>query len=242
MSRRFSTACRGLPALPFRHLHDAWLVITLRAWICPSAKNCLTQFHNGWPKAVGFSSRLTVCLRGKKPTVPRRHWRCGASRREIQPREIRLALPAVPAHARSSACNHCVSARTGNGNDAKELEEVHRRKAWRGMATRFFRSSLARSSRTGRENQLHPNESGSQRIVRASGGLDMGLLLERSAAVLVGRAVLCTPSRLQFTRRRARSDAPYPATRLISSSDAGFPTLTCHRGFRRDTRRGRFGA
>src|SRR5437764_5117988 len=38
----------------------------------------------------------------------------------------------------------------------------------------------------------------------------------------VGRAVLCTPSRLQSTRRRARSDAPYRAARLISSSDAGF--------------------
>ena len=95
----------------------------------------------------------------QKPTVPRRHWRCGAGRCEIQPREIRLALSAVPAYARSSARDHCVSARAGNANDGEELEKIHRRRAWRGVATRFFRSPFARSSRTGRENQLHPNES-----------------------------------------------------------------------------------
>src|SRR5439155_13180263 len=47
--------------------------------------------------------------------------------------------------------------------------------AWRGLAMRFFRSPLARPSRSGRENQLHPDESGSQRTVRASGGLAVGL-------------------------------------------------------------------
>jgi hypothetical protein len=55
----------------------------------------------------------------------------------------------------------------------------------------FFRSPLARSSRTGRENQSHRDESCSQRIVRASRGLGMGLSPERPAATaLVGRAVL----------------------------------------------------
>ena len=51
-------------------------------------------------------------------------------------------------------------------------------KAWRGLATRFFRSPLARPSRTGREDQLHPDESGSQRIVRANRGLGVGLWSE----------------------------------------------------------------
>ena len=142
----------------FPRLHDAWRVITLHAWVCPSEKNCLTQFHNGWPMAVGFSYDRLFASR-QKPTVPRRHWRCGAGRCEIQPREIRLALPAVPAYARSSARDHCVSARTGNANDGEELEKIHRRRAWRGVATRFLRSPFARSSRTGRENRLHPNES-----------------------------------------------------------------------------------
>jgi hypothetical protein len=103
-----------------------------------------------------------LCVSRQKPIVPCRHWQCRARRHEIQPREIRLALPVVPAYARSSACDHCLSARPGNGNDGEELEKVRRRKARRGLATRFFRSPLSRSPRTGRENQLHPDESGSK--------------------------------------------------------------------------------
>ena len=131
---------------------------------------------------------------GLKPIVPRRLWRCRARRHEIQSREIHLALPPVSAHAGPSARNHRVPTRAGNGNDRQELEEVRRWKTWRGLATRFFRSSLARSSRTGRENQLHPDESGSQSIVPASRGLDVGISSKRpTAADLVGRAVPCTP-------------------------------------------------
>jgi hypothetical protein len=88
---------------------------------------------------------------GQKPTVPRRHWRCRASRHEIQPRAIRLALPFVPAYARSSARHYCVPAPTGHANDRQELEEVRCRKIRRGLATRFFRSPPTRPSRTGRE-------------------------------------------------------------------------------------------
>ena len=36
---------------------------------------------------------------GQKPIVSCRHWRCRARHHEIQPREIRLALPPVPAYA-----------------------------------------------------------------------------------------------------------------------------------------------
>ena len=90
--------------------------------------------------------------------------------------------------------------------------------------TGFFRSPPARSSRTGRENQLHPDESGSQRIAPASRGLVVGISSKRpTAAKLVGRAVPCTPSRkskrtaltvaTQYHLRRARSDAPYKHTR-----------------------------
>jgi hypothetical protein len=47
----------------------------------------------------------------------------------------------------------------GMQTTVKNWEKIHRRRAWRGVATRFFRSPFARSSRTGGENQLHPNES-----------------------------------------------------------------------------------
>jgi len=120
-----------------------------------------------------------------------------------------MALPPVPAYAGSSARDYCVPARAGNCKDHQELEEVRCRRAWRELATRFFRSPLARPSRTGRENQLHPDESGSQRIVRAIGGLGVGLSSERpSAAKSIGRAVLCAPRGTQnagaHSPRRAR--------------------------------------
>jgi hypothetical protein len=50
-----------------------------------------------------------LCASRQKPIVPCRHWQRRARRDEIQPREIRLALPAVPADAGSSACDHRVS-------------------------------------------------------------------------------------------------------------------------------------
>ena len=121
-------------------------------------------------------------------------WRCCARRDEIQSPEIRLALSVVPADAGSSARDYCVPVRTGNGNSGEELEKVRRWNAGRELATRFFRPPLARPSRTQREDQLHPHESGSQRIVPASGGLDVGLSSERpTASPLVGRAVPCAP-------------------------------------------------
>ena len=43
---------------------------------------------------------------GQKPIVSCGHWRCRARDDELQPREIRLALPPVPAYAESSARNH----------------------------------------------------------------------------------------------------------------------------------------
>jgi hypothetical protein len=56
-----------------------------------------------------------------------------------------------------------VSARTRNGNERQELEKVRPWETSCRLAMRFLRSSLARPSRTGRENELHPDESGSQR-------------------------------------------------------------------------------
>ena len=118
---------------------------------------------------------------GQKPSVPRRHWRRRARRHEIQSREIHLALPPVPAYAGSSACNRRVSTRAGNGNNRQELKKNHCWKTWRRLATRFLRQ-VARSSRTRRENQLHPDESGPQRIVPASRGLVVGISSKRPPA------------------------------------------------------------
>src|SRR6266566_7658582 len=174
---------------------------------------------------------------GQKPTVPdaRRarsdapyRWRCCARCHEIQSREIHLALPPVPAYAGSSACDHRVSARTRHGNVRQELEKVRRWKTWRGLATRFLRPQVARSSRAARENQLHPDESGSQRIVRAPTGLVVGLSSKRPpAAALVGRAVLCAP------RRKSRRTARTHSTSLRAGCDAPYQTFA-HRyaGFR----------
>ena len=47
---------------------------------------------------------------GQKPIVSCRHWRCRARRDEVQPREIRLALPPVPAYAGSSARDYGIPA------------------------------------------------------------------------------------------------------------------------------------
>ena len=73
-------------------------------------------------------------------------------------------------------------ARTGNGNGDQELEKVCGRKTGRGLATRFFRSPSSRPSRTGREDQLHPDESGVQRFVRTRGRLDVGVSPKRPSA------------------------------------------------------------
>src|SRR6266496_1081908 len=47
----------------------------------------------------------------------------------------------------------------------QELEEVCGRKTRGGLATRLLRSSPARPSRSGREDELHPDESRPQRLV-----------------------------------------------------------------------------
>jgi len=52
--------------------------------------------------------------------------------------QVCLALPPVPAHTGSFARHLRVSARTGNGNEDQELEEVCGRKARRRLATRLF--------------------------------------------------------------------------------------------------------
>jgi len=70
----------------------------------------------------------------------------------------------------------------GMATTVKNLEEVRRWKTWRGLATRFLRPPPARSSRTRRENQLHPDESGPQRIVPASRGLVVGISSKRPPA------------------------------------------------------------
>jgi hypothetical protein len=123
-----------------------------------------------------------------------------------------MALPPPPADARSSARDYCVSARTWSENDCQEPEEVHRWKSWRALATRFFRSPLTRPSRTGRENQLYSDESCSQRVVRASAGLGLGLSSERPAVTeLVGRAVLCAAIRLKDGAHRVTRPNRSPA-------------------------------
>jgi len=58
----------------------------------------------------------------------------------------------------------------------------------------FFDHRLRDHHELEEKNQLYPDESGSQRIVRASGGLDVGLSSKRpSATKMVARVVLCTP-------------------------------------------------
>ena len=79
---------------------------------------------------------------GQKPTLPRRLWRCCARRHEIQPRATRLALLPLSAHARSSARDHRVPARTGHANDRQELEEVRRGKHGVDWQRDFFEHRL----------------------------------------------------------------------------------------------------
>src|SRR5205823_1849477 len=58
-------ACRGLRALPFPFAVVRVSRYALRAWICPSAKSCLTPFRNGCLTAVGSLSRSTARRRAK---------------------------------------------------------------------------------------------------------------------------------------------------------------------------------
>ena len=108
---------------------------------------------DGRGKLILYHHQLRAA--GQKLTLPRRNWRCPARRHEIQPEAIELALPLMRAYARSSAGDYCVSARTGNANDREELEEVRRRNHGGGLATRFFRSPLARPSRIEGEDQSY---------------------------------------------------------------------------------------
>ena len=206
---RQSTACRGLPALPICVCCRASVSI---GWIYGSPGPQKAASHNstmgGRGELVLYHDQLRSA--GQKPIVSCRHWRCRPRRDELQPREIRLALPPVPAYAGSSARDHGVPARTGNGNNHQELEKVRCRKTWRRLATRFFRSSLARPSRTGRENQLHPDESGPQRIVPATGGLGVVLSSKRPpAAALVGRVTPVRAVLWDRTPRLAQECEPY---------------------------------
>jgi hypothetical protein len=143
----------------FPRLHDAWLVITLHAWVCPSAKNCLTQFHNRWPMAVGFFITINCLPRGKNQLC-----RAGAGdavlaavkfnhERFVWHCRLRLLMPdhlhAIIAFPRAPGMQTTVK------NWKKFIAGEHGVEWHRD----FFRSPFARSSRTGRENQLHPNES-----------------------------------------------------------------------------------
>jgi hypothetical protein len=161
-------AYRGLPALAFYVCRRASVFDTLpHGFARPHEATSRNSTMGGRRQLVFHHHQL--CAARQKPAVPRRYWRCRARRREIQSRAIRLALSSLPAYAGPSARDHGLSKRTRNGNDRQKLEKVRCWKTWRRLATRFFRSSVARPSRTGRENELHPNESGSKRIMRASG-------------------------------------------------------------------------
>jgi hypothetical protein len=160
----------------------------------------------------------------EKPTVPSRHRRRRARCDGAQPPQTCLALPPLPAHARPLARHHVVSARAGNEDHDFELEEIYRLETPREMAARFFRPSPAQPSRIAGKDQLHPDESNPQRIVRASGRLDLGLSARRSVATKtrLGREGQSSARRTNWVGRvnqrsassmrpprRARSDAPY---------------------------------
>ena len=207
------SACRGLPALPFLRLPERERL----RYAAPHGLACS-------PKAASHNStmdgrgQLVLHLHQLRParqesTVPIRYRQRCARRREVQSREIRLALPPVSADGGSSACDRCLP--TWNANDRQELEEVRCRTTSRGVATRFFRSPPAGSSRTRRKSELHSHESGSERVVRASRRLDVGLSVKQSpAAELVGRAVwslraaACTPFHSRFTHGSHGSASP----------------------------------
>jgi hypothetical protein len=162
---------------------------------------------------------------GQKPTVPgaRRalaaaselhdapyRWRRRAGRHEIQSREIHLALPPVSAYAGSSPRDHCVPTRAGNGNNRQELEKVRSWKIWRVLATRFLRPLVARSSRTRGENQLHPDESSSQRPCASEPRIGCGYIVPTTARRRLGRA----GSPLAACRCKAKARRPRHRCRL----------------------------
>ena len=60
---------------------------------------------------------------GKESIMPRRHWRGGARSHEVQPREVRLALSSVSAHAGSSARGPRFPARAGYESRRFKLEK-----------------------------------------------------------------------------------------------------------------------
>ena len=124
------------PPYPFAFAAVRRVLATLRAMDLPVRKKLPHTIPQWVADGSWFFITINCVPTGQKPTVPRRHWQCRARGREIQPREMRLALPAVPAYAGSSACDYCVPARPGNGNDGQELEEVRRRKTsmWIGNA------------------------------------------------------------------------------------------------------------
>src|SRR5437879_9932113 len=119
--------------------------------LCPHAKKLLRSARGvanseeaascdstmgGRGQLVLYHSQLRAP--GQKPVVPCRHRRGCARCYEIQPRATHLALSIMSAYACLSACHYRIPARTGNANHHHELEEVHRRKMWRGLATRFL--------------------------------------------------------------------------------------------------------
>src|SRR5438046_7650947 len=67
----------------------------------------------------------------------------------------------------------------------------HQKFVWCEMAAGLFRSSVAQRSGTAREDELHPDESSSQRLVQTRGRLGVGLSSERSpTAAVVGLKTL----------------------------------------------------
>ena|ERR1700720_3630004 len=111
---------------------------------------------------------------------------------KTQSREASVALPAVPAHAGSFARRLRLPARAWNANRDQKLEEVCGGKTRRELATRFLRSSPARPSGSGREDELHPDEPRPQRLVRTGGRLGVDLSAQRpSSSAARGRASAC---------------------------------------------------
>src|SRR5207248_9712809 len=131
---------------------------------------------------------------GKESIMPRRHWRGGACSHEVRPPEVCLTLSSLPAHAGSSARGPRFPARAGYESRRFKLEKIRRDETRCEMAAGLFRSSVAQRSGTAREDELHPDESSSQRLVPASGGLVVGISSKRPpTADLVGRDTPCAP-------------------------------------------------
>ena len=86
------------PALPI--CVCCWASVSI-AWIYGFAGPQKATSHNPamgsrWQLAL-YHNQLRAA--GQKPIVSCRHWRCRARHDELQPREIHLALPPVPAYA-----------------------------------------------------------------------------------------------------------------------------------------------